>query len=174
MKKVILAATAAVAALGMAPAANATVVEGIQLASWDPFDHFEGEAATAGNGLSDTFHFSLDVASYFTSAILGSTAGAGGNLDFVTVDIDGVHQFAITNDLGGIFDIANVAGVYLSAGAHTLNVYYNSTASGVTYSGDISISPVPEPATWAMMVAGVAAVGFAMRRRSQTARVAFS
>lgn len=173
MKKAILAATAAVAALGMAPSANATVVEGIQLASWDPFDHFEGEATAAGSGLTDTFSFFLDVASYFTSADLSSTAGAAGDLDFVTVDIDGVHSFGVTNNLGGVFDFALISGVYLAAGNHTLNVTYNSTAPKVTYSGNITISPVPEPATWAMMVAGVAAVGMTMRRRS-TARVAFS
>jgi len=37
-----------------------------------------------------------------------------------------------------------------------------------------TISPVPEPATWAMMVGGIAAVGFAMRRRPRSARVSFS
>ena len=37
-----------------------------------------------------------------------------------------------------------------------------------------TIVPVPEPTTWALMVAGIAAVGFSMRRRSQNVRVAFS
>jgi hypothetical protein len=37
-----------------------------------------------------------------------------------------------------------------------------------------TIVPVPEPTTWALMVAGIAAVGFSMRRRSQTVRIAFS
>lgn len=171
MNKAILAAAAAIAALGLAPAANATVVEGITLSSSKVFDHFEGKSASAGLGLTDSFAFTLDVDSFFTSAILNSVAGAGGDLDFVSVDFDGVHAFGVVN---GFFDLAAVAGVYLAAGAHTLNVTYNATAANVTYSGDISISPVPEPATWAMMVAGIAAVGMTMRRRSHTARVAFS
>lgn len=37
-----------------------------------------------------------------------------------------------------------------------------------------TIMPVPEPTTWALMVAGIAAVGVSMRRRSQNVRVAFS
>jgi hypothetical protein len=37
-----------------------------------------------------------------------------------------------------------------------------------------TIVSVPEPTTWALMVAGIAAVGFSMRRRSQNVRVAFS
>lgn len=37
-----------------------------------------------------------------------------------------------------------------------------------------TIMPVPEPTTWALMVAGIAAVGVSMRRRSQNVRVSFS
>lgn len=47
---------------------------------------------------------------------------------------------------------------------------YNFTAT-LTY--DTASAAVPEPATWAMMVAGFGLVGFAMRRR-ETARVSFA
>lgn len=172
MKKTILAATAAIAALGLAPAANATVTEGITVSSSNLFDTFAGKAASAGAGLSDSFAFVLDVASYFTTSNIGSTATPLGDLDFVSVDIDGVHFFTISNS--GITSEGNLGPIYLAAGAHTLNVVYNSTAANVTYSGDIAVTPVPEPTTWAMMVAGIAAVGMTMRRRSQNVRVAFS
>jgi hypothetical protein len=173
MNKFILAATTAIAALGLAPSAQATVVEGIQLASWDPFDHFEGEAATAGASLTDTFHFSLDVDSYFTTALLSSVSGPQGNIDFISVDLDGVF-FASSIVNGAFSSTAEIIGVFLTAGNHTLNVNYSSTKPKVTYSGNISIAPVPEPASWAMMVAGVAVIGVAMRRRTQTTRIAFA
>lgn len=178
MKKAIFAAAAAIAALGFAPAANATVVEGITLSASTLFDHFEGKSASAGVGLTDKFTFTLDVASSFTSAFIGSVAGGlkppFDQIDFTSVDIDGVHIFDIAN---GFFDSASLTGAVLAAGDHTLTLVYNSTKAGITYSGDISISPaapVPEPATWAMMVAGIAAVGVTLRRRSLTGRVSFS
>ncbi len=33
------------------------------------------------------------------------------------------------------------------------------------------VSAVPEPATWAMLIVGVAFIGFAMRRRTRSAAV---
>lgn len=43
-------------------------------------------------------------------------------------------------------------------------------ANGFFPGGGATISPVPEPRTWALMIAGFALVGFSMRRR----KVAFS
>jgi hypothetical protein len=55
--------------------------------------------------------------------------------------------------------------VVLSAGPHT--IFVNGTLLGPTgsYSGTINVAPVPEPATWAMMLLGFAGVGMAVRRR---------
>lgn len=170
MRGYLLAASAALAAVAIAPAANATVSEGIQLSSTKVFDHFEGKAATAGNGLTDIFTFSLDEASVFTSSLLHSVASPSGDLEFVSVDFDGVHFFDLVN---GFFSDASIAFVPLAAGDHTLNVTYNSTKAGVTYSGDISIVPVPEPATWGLMLIGIGAVGLTMRRRLQLAKTSF-
>lgn len=39
---------------------------------------------------------------------------------------------------------------------------------------DSNVAVVPEPSTWAMMIAGFGVVGFAMRRRRQTVRVSFA
>jgi hypothetical protein len=49
----------------------------------------------------------------------------------------------------------------------------NPTGLRVEFS-DSNVNVVPEPASWAMMIAGFAAVGFAMRRRRQTVRVSFA
>ncbi len=49
-----------------------------------------------------------------------------------------------------------------------------TTTRTATYAGTIDFIPaIPEPATWGLMLAGFAAVGFAMRRR-QNVRVSFA
>lgn len=42
------------------------------------------------------------------------------------------------------------------------------TADNSLYSGNLSATSVPEPATWAMMLAGFGLIGFAMRRQRQS------
>jgi len=63
-----------------------------------------------------------------------------------------------------------------SGNFNTLSV--NWTASGnASYGGNLTFIPggIPEPMTWAMMIIGFAAVGFAMRRRNkEVARVRYA
>ncbi len=44
-------------------------------------------------------------------------------------------------------------------------VQNNGLKSGAIYFGNVSISEVPEPTTWTLMIAGVALTGLALRRR---------
>jgi hypothetical protein len=46
-------------------------------------------------------------------------------------------------------------------------VQTNGLKSGAIYFGDVSISEVPEPTTWTLMIAGVALTGLALRRRNR-------
>ena len=48
-----------------------------------------------------------------------------------------------------------------------LNSFAFETAANTAISINTSTSAVPEPASWAMMILGMGAVGFAMRRRSK-------
>ena len=88
----------------------------------------------------------------FTSAIL---TGAGGPFGLVEINDDGISEF---------WRLANP--ITLSASQYTLTINGNNSGAG-SLGGSITISPsaVPEPATWAMMLLGFGAVGFAMRRR---------
>ena len=52
----------------------------------------------------------------------------------------------------------------LDPGSYTLHVQ-GTRGRTSTYSGSISFAAVPEPATWAMMLLGFGAIGFALRRR---------
>jgi hypothetical protein len=89
----------------------------------------------------------------FTSAFL---AGLGGPYDLIEIDDDGTNEF---------WRLANP--VELDASTYTLTINGNNSGAG-SLGGSITIrqaNAVPEPATWAMMLLGFGAVGFAVRRR---------
>jgi hypothetical protein len=88
----------------------------------------------------------------FTSAVL---SGLGGPFGLIEIDDDGTNEY---------WRLANP--VQLGASQYTLTINGNNSGAG-SLGGSITIRPaaVPEPATWAMMLIGFGAVGFAMRRR---------
>ena len=106
------------------------------------------------NSLAGLYSITLTTSSPaidFTSALI---TGLGGPYNLVEIDDDGVSEF---------WRLANP--VTLSASQYTLTINGNNSGAG-SLGGSITIRPaVPEPATWAMMLLGFGAVGFAMRRR---------
>ncbi len=58
---------------------------------------------------------------------------------------------------------------YAATGSGTLQAYIRARAAGTDNVGividDVSLSAVPEPATWAMMIVGFGVIGFSARRR---------
>lgn len=176
MKKFILAASTALAATALAPAAYAADTLCPKIVGGNPTctigDPIEG-IGTFGNVLgsvgafSDTFTFELaDLGvPFYEVLITGSSIPPGGFTSLTGTFSGGPVSFS--------FDSLATA-YYVLPGTYTITVAGVTSVAGASYSGQVFTTAIPEPATWAMMVAGVAAVGMAMRRRSQTTRVAFS
>jgi hypothetical protein len=88
-----------------------------------------------------------------TGTVLGSTSGSFGGLNyqagsFSLTGLAGAQSFAFAADTRG-------------------NVWFDNFSATAT-------APVPEPATWAMMVLGFGVAGGAMRRRRSTVRVSYA
>lgn len=93
----------------------------------------------------------LDITGFSLYAADGTLVGNGtqvstGKFDHWTLDLPGVAA-------GSGYYVAVTGSVMSQAAGH--------------YTGDVTISPVPEPATYAMLLGGMALLGVAARRRSQ-------
>jgi hypothetical protein len=103
--------------------------------------------------------------------------------DFTTFFTPG-GQYAVTGDISGSkYSISSVmldgvawsptSGSDIDLGTKTVgptsslkvDVVGSKTGAGANFSGSLILTPVPEPETYAMMLAGLAAFGFLARRR---------
>ena len=92
----------------------------------------------------------------FTSALV---TGTGGPFNLIEINDDGINEF---------WRLANP--VTLDPGQYTLTINGNNSGVG-SLGGSITIRSavaVPEASTWAMMLLGFGAIGFAYRRRRPT------
>ncbi|MCG2840393.1 PEPxxWA-CTERM sorting domain-containing protein [Sandaracinobacter sp. RS1-74] len=90
--------------------------------------------------------------------------GAGGTvLLSLFGNTPGVGVPPIVGDQG---NQANNRRIFITAGAGEVITGLRFTSTGVAFEfDDIAASAVPEPATWAMLIAGFGLVGYAARRR---------
>lgn len=136
----------------------------------------EGQAASLnGGGPNWTYDFDLTTPGWLTVSynVIATNSPFGLQGWFL-----GDNGTTILNLLDPYDPTANGVFTYLlGAGTHSLTLSNNANISTegylVDYRGDMdglfdwTITPVPEPGTWALLLTGFGTVGYAMRRRNR-------
>lgn len=142
-----------------------------------------GRSGLAAGTATDTFSFIIPQfgvgGGSITTTIAGGIIGSDStDLDFLAVDFsnDGGTTWITVpkSPVGGAESAALFNIPIISGNWNILRVEYLSRGDG-SYGGNLTFRPtVPEPATWALMMLGFGAIGFAMRRRKQEVRVRYA
>ena len=167
MRKLVLGILGATA-LSVASAANATeFCDGIDsfilnLAQTETF----GCVVVGQTSVADSFLFYLG-ADYDANATVTSLALKRLDIDFTSIYLDSVANSFTQTQWDPLTETWSLDPTFLAAGWHT--IYVNGNLVGTTkngsYQGNINLTAVPEPATWAMMFLGFGAIGWQLRRR---------
>ena len=172
MKKTILAALAATALTAAAGAASAGTFA-VTLTGPASDGSFSGAFSDSGlpqGGFTDTFTFTVP-AGVNGATITTTATSPTNNVDFSSVTLDGAP---FTVGVSGVTEFQFFMPTFLPAGTHSIVVTGSVEApppggDGVSvgaYSGTVAFTPgVPEPASWALMILGVGAVGASLRQR---------
>lgn len=166
-KRVLLATAALLGGLVVSTGANAaTILYTVGDATSGSF----GNAKIAKGNFTDTVSFTLADAGLFSASLTSAATKIGktGDLDFTSVVLSGVngtYDFTTVKN-GGDLGLTDSAGLTASllAGNYTITIMGKSFGNA-QYGGNSTVTPVPESATWMMMLGGFGALGATMRRR---------
>lgn len=123
-----------------------------------------------GPTFTDTYTFTLSGNSYLTTGSVTSAAVAAQDLDFTSISILNAASATVATfvSLGSdAVEFFSLAPTLLAPGVYSLLITGTQSADGATYAGNLAIATVavPEPQSYALMLAGIGAVGFVVRRR---------
>ena len=158
--------------LGLAAStANAVpVISGFDGSPTAGFNAVFGNTGVAAT-FNDSFLFTMPVGSSGSGAAnLIELAVTGNNIILSAFNlfstVGGVESIFATGTFSGIFASLSFANGPVP-GNYRLNVQGSETNPllSASYAGNIAISPVPEPETYAMLLAGLGLIGYSARRR---------
>lgn len=169
--RIMVAAVALSFGLGMGTA-NATLIQPVFSPSWNAIF---GNDNIATSTFSDVFNVTLP-----SDVLSGGASVTGGfNLLGFNVFIDSFSLFDVTTATTVASGVPGSSSVF-SFGSLSVSDSYQllvdghligSSSSG-SYSGNLQISPVPEPETYVMLLIGLGLIGFSLRCRKTNVSVA--
>ncbi|MDQ2780905.1 MAG: FxDxF family PEP-CTERM protein [Pseudomonadota bacterium] len=138
-------------------------------AEMSPLDLSSGSAgfenSPAGGGFMDGYTFSA-LSSFTFSSSITSVVNGNRNLNFSSITLTGpAGLFSFNKTLGDPFELWTLQTGTLAPGSYSLTLLGLNSSSPASYGGNVSISAVPEPETYALMLAGVGVIGFVATRR---------
>ncbi len=131
-------------------------------------------ANTVSGAFTDDWTFNLGVPSIVAASVTNVEVSFGGpsfgGISGFSAWLNGVQLFGPTSTttVGGITVKTQVlsGGTSIPAGMYHLMVSGTGVTGGsASYGGNLVATPVPEPETYAMLLAGLGAIGFLARRR---------
>jgi hypothetical protein len=129
-----------------------------------------GSVIVGQSSFADQFAFTLNNASFANGQVSTIQLFSLLNINFTSIYIDTVaNSYTKTSTDPNPEAWGLIVPATLGAGAHTLFVNGNlvNGPGNASYSATLNIAPVPEPGTWALMLLGFGAIGFAMRGRGR-------
>jgi opacity protein-like surface antigen len=122
------------------------------------------EALHATGAFTDTFTFLVSGST--TASVSMVTIGAGvADIDFTGATLNGT-PLALTTDAGGFVELLYTPAAFAVTGPLTL-VVTGFSGANASYTGSMNVTAVPEPEALALMLAGLAGLGWISRRRAQ-------
>ena len=136
----------------------------------DSFAEIHGLSATAGAGVTDNYFFHvLDNGNL--SVTLSDSFPSLATTRFVGIDLIGPGGYFQTLSTALTSSIAYVFTGLLANNTYQLLVHYVSGATGASYNGTATLSSVPLPASWTLLLTAFGAIALVALYRRKTSSV---
>jgi len=125
---------------------------------------------TMGKSFLEKYTFDVNNPFTVSSAVISIALGKGSALNIDNLSLSGAGgSYAGVKSVVGNTQYYTINASNLAAGAYTLAVGGSVAGhAGGSFGGNLSVAAVPEASTLAMMLGGLALVGFAAYRRRKT------
>lgn len=166
-------------ALGALLGIGTTAAGAVPITFASNFGSFSQTHLGAGTAYTDTFEFNLGQESAAAFGVFSFATDLGGfanDYDITSVTLSGPNgSFTFTdNSVSSGMEIFSFApAAPLAIGSYLLSVVgaVAPNAGVGSYSGNLTVSAVPEPESYATMILGLAGIGWILRRRRPAATV---